>query len=121
MSENNIMEKLANRARVRVYKPFPGSDDRRKLEGQPMQKGQDANGKEVHFFVIGAHRAQYINEAFRKYRVSEPYIEGVDDPDKVANLEKPEPEGDFPCPEPGCGRVFKSLQALTAHSRAHNK
>lgn len=116
---DNIMEKLANRARVRVYKPYPGSDDRRKLEGEPMQKGLDADGKEVHYFEIVAHRAQYINEAFRKYRVSEPFIPGVDDPDKVANLEKPEPEGEFVCPEPGCGKSFKSQQALTAHSRAH--
>lgn len=119
----DIMEKLANRARVRVYKPAPNSDDRKKLEGEPLQKGviKDTNGKdvEVHFFEIGAHRAQYINEAFRKYRVSEPFIPGMDDPDGVDIMGKPEPEGDFPCPEPGCGRVFKSQQALTAHSRSH--
>lgn len=114
----NIMEKLAGRARVRVYKPYPGSDDRKKLEGEPLQKGMK-DGKEVHFFEVGAHRAQYINEAFRKYTVSEPFIPGMDDPDSLDNLEKPEPEGEHVCPEPGCGRTFGSLQALTAHSRKH--
>lgn len=115
----NIMDKLANRARVRVYKPYPNSDDRKKLEGEPLQKGVGPDGKEVHFFEIVAHRAQYINEAFRKYRVSEPFIPGVDNPDDLSVMEKPEPEGEYPCPVEGCGKSFKTLQALTAHSRAH--
>ena len=110
----NIMEQLASRARVRVYKPAPGSDDRKSLEGSKLQKGFDPEGNEAHFFVIGADRADYINRAFGKYRVSEPFIPGADDPDAVKLLDK-----EFICQEEGCGKVFKTAQALQGHKSVH--
>lgn len=109
----NIMEKLANRARVRVYKPFPGSDDRSSLEGELLQKENVGTPEERHFFEVGAHRADYINGAFRKYTVSEPFIPGVDNPDEVANLEKKP----FACDYPGCDKSFGREQDLKAHKK----
>ena len=115
----NVMDKLAARARVRVYKPGPGSDDRASLCGEPMQKDLDQDGKERHFFVIPAHQADYINSAFRKYTVSEPYLPGVDNEALLGTLDKPEITGDFTCPVEGCGKTFTTERALNGHKSAH--
>ncbi len=112
----NVMDKLAARARVRVAKPAPGSDDRSNLCGEPMQKGFDKDGNEQHFFEIPAHQADYINKAFRKYIVSEPFIPGMDDVDDLKVLDK-----EFACTVEGCGKVFKREQDLKAHMKvAHS-
>lgn len=110
----NIMEQLASRARVRVYKPTPGSDDRRSLCGEELQKGTDTDGNEAHFFVIPASQADYINQAFSEYRVSEPFIPGADDPDAAKLIDK-----EFICQEEGCGKSFKTAQALQGHKSVH--
>jgi hypothetical protein len=104
----SIIDQLADRARVRVYKPFPGSDDRAAMCGEALQKGFDPEGNEAHFFVIPASQADYIGRAFRKYKVSEPFIPGADDPDKK-----------FVCHVEGCGKEFNTANALQAHSLSH--
>lgn len=116
---NNIMDKLASRARVRVIKPSPGSDDRSKLCGEPLQKGFDEGGNVIEFFEIPAHQADYVNKAFRKYRVTEPFIPGVDEADMNKVLDKPPVEGEFKCPVEGCGKTFATERALNGHKSAH--
>ena len=111
---DNIMDKLAARARVKVIKPEPGSDDRTSLCGEPLEKGFDAEGNVEHFFTIPASQADYINSAFIHYKVTEPFIPGVDDATTLPVLDK-----EFACQVEGCGKSFKTLQALTAHGRAH--
>lgn len=118
---SNVMNKLASRARVRVYKPAPGSDDRASLCGEPMQKDIGPDGSTRHFFEIPAHQADYVNAAFRKYKVSEPFLPGVDDGAMQALLDKPEPTAEFICQVEGCGKVFKREQDLKAHMKvAHS-
>jgi len=86
-----------------------------------MQKDLDQDGKERHFFVIPAHQADYINSAFRKYKVSEPYLPGVDNEALLGTLDKPEPVTEFACQEEGCGKTFKREQDLKAHMKvAHS-
>lgn len=111
---SNVMDKLASRARVRVCKPYPGSDDRTILCGEPMQKDLDQDGKERHFFEVPAHQADYLNSAFRKYSVSEPYFPGVDDTSVLNTLEKPDA---WVCTVEGCGKAFKREQDLKAHMK----
>lgn len=113
---SNVMDKLASRARVRVYKPSPGSDDRTKLCGEPLQKDMDQEGKERHFFEVPAHQADYLNSAFRKYTVSEPFFPGVDNTELLGSMEKPAAE--FTCTVEGCGKVFKREQDLKTHMKA---
>lgn len=111
----NVMDKLASRARVRVYKPAPGSEDRSTLCGEPMQRDMGPDGGERHFFEVPAHQADYINSAFRKYTVSEPFLPGVDDTALLATLDKPE---EFACAVEGCGKTFKREQDLKTHMKA---
>lgn len=87
----NIQDKMNERFKVRVYKPYPGSDDRLKLCGERMQK-EEVDGQERHFFEIPAHQADYINKTMRQYRVSDPFIPGVDNGALVGLMEKPKPE-----------------------------
>jgi len=111
------MDKLAARARVRVYKPAPGSDDRTALCGEKMQRDLGPDGRERHFFEVPAHQADYINSAFRKYTVSEPFLPGVDDTTLLAAMDKPEPTSEFTCMVDGCGKTFKREQDLKAHMK----
>ena len=113
----SIMDKLASRARVRVYKASPGADDRKQLCGENMQKGLDADGVMQHFFEIPAHQADYINKAFRHYRVSEPFIPGADDAALAKMLDKPPIDGVFTCGT--CGKSFDSERALNGHMSSH--
>lgn len=113
----SIMDKLASRARVRVYKASPGADDRKQLCGENVQRGLDAAGVEQHFFEVPAHQADYINKAFRHYKVSEPFIPGADDAALAKILDKPEPETGFKCGE--CGKVFETERALNGHMSIH--
>lgn len=92
MAKKNIQDKMNERFRVRVFKPQPGFDDRHKLCGEKMQK-DIKDGQERHFFEIPAHLADYVNQSFRHYRVSDPFIPGVDDVALVGLMEKPKPEG----------------------------
>jgi hypothetical protein len=112
----NIMDALASRARVRVYKPAPNSDDRSSLCGEPLQKDFDKDGNERHFFEVPAHQGDYLNSAFRKYSVSEPFIPGVDSADDLKTLDK-----EFACQVEGCGKVFKRAQDLSAHMKMAHK
>jgi len=114
---SNVMDKLASRAKVRVYKPAPSSDDRSTLCGEPMQKDLGPDGVERHFFEIPAHQADYINSAFRKYTVSEPFLPGVDDTALLSTLDKPEAPSEFACHVEGCGKTFKREQDLKAHMK----
>lgn len=113
----SIMDKLASRARVRVYKASPGADDRKQLCGENLQKGLDADGVEQHFFEVPAHQADYINKAFRHYRVSEPFIHGADDAALAKILEKPPVEGAFKCTV--CAKTFDTERALNGHMSVH--
>lgn len=87
---------MNDRFRVKVYKPYAGSDDRKTLEGEKMQTEtvEDKDGKKVRkdFFIISAARADYINKMFKHYSVSEPFIPGVDDAKLVKLMNKPEDE-----------------------------
>lgn len=112
----NVMDQLAARARVRVIKPGPSSDDRTMLCGEPMQKGFDEGGNEIHYFEIPAHQADYINSAFRKYKVTEPFLPGIDDATQAKLLEKPAAHH---CPVEGCGKSFKTAAALQGHMSVH--
>lgn len=86
-----IQDKMNERFKVKVYKPAPNSDDRTRLEGEKLQK-EIVGDEERHFFVISAHRADYINRMFRQYTVSDPFIPGVDDEALLGNMEKPNVE-----------------------------
>lgn len=111
---DNILDKLTSRAKVIVYKPEVGYDDRNTLCGEPMQSDMDEDGNPRQFFVIPAHQADYINKAFMSYIVTEPFIPGVDDVNQLAVAEK-----EFACQVEGCGKVFKSQQSLASHMRTH--
>lgn len=114
---SNVMDKLASRAKVRVYKPAPSSDDRSTLCGEQMQKDLGPDGVERHFFEIPAHQADYINSAFRKYSVSEPFLPGVDDTALLSTLDKPVATEGFACTHPGCDFVAKSDAGRISHER----
>ena len=86
-----IQDKVNERFRVRVYKPYPNSDDRHSLEGEKL-KSETVDGEERLFFEISAARADYINRMFRHYKVSEPFIPGVDNTDLLKIADKPEVE-----------------------------
>lgn len=86
-----IQDQMNERFRVRVYKPFPHSDDRHSLEGERMKK-EVVDGEERHYFEISGARADYINRMFRHYKVSEPFIPGVDNTELLKITDKPQDE-----------------------------
>jgi hypothetical protein len=109
----SILDKLAARARVRVYKSAPRSDDRATLCGEELQQGKNADGEDAEFWEIPAHQADYINGAFNQYTVSEPFIPGEE---PTGNIEK-----SFACTHEGCDFVAKSAFGLQTHARSHDK
>lgn len=109
MEPMSILDKLAARAKVRVFKSAPRSDDRKTLCGEELKQGVAVDGKATEFWEIPAHQADYINGAFNQYTVSEPYIPGEE---PTGTMDK-----ETACPFPGCDFVAKSEAGLSAHTR----
>lgn len=92
MAEKTAQDKMMERFRVKVVKAAP--DDRLSLCGEKLKV---ADGE--HFFIIPGHQSDYINKTFPHYRVSEPFIPGVDIDAALSFQNKPvaeETEGDDP-------------------------
>lgn len=112
-----ILDKLAARARVRVYKSAPRADDRTTLCGEELEQGKDADGNDTEFWTIPAHQGDYINGAFNQYTVSEPFLPGEE---PAGDIAKPLiGEEGFPCQFPGCDFNAKSELGRLAHERSH--
>lgn len=88
MAEKTAQEKMMDRFKVKVFKTSP--DDRLSLCGEKLKV--DETGQ--HYFIIPGHQADYINRCFPSYKVSEPYIPGVDLESALQIQEKPEPDID---------------------------
>lgn len=104
---SNIMDKITERFRVKVYKNR--ADDRTSLCGEkiihpgtPLHDG-DTKGA---YFVIPANHADFINTTYRHYSISEPYIPGIDDAKNLPKQAKPEPVkvNGFTCKHLGHGK-----------------
>lgn len=83
MADKNIQDKMMERFKVKVVKTVP--DDRNALCGEKVQIDTD----ETQYFIIPGHQADYINRAFPHYKVSDPFIPGVDLESALEFQEKP--------------------------------
>ena len=115
MSEKKtVQDKMMERFKVKVIKSV--DDGRNAICGEPIEP--DGEGNQV--AIIPGHQADYINKSFPAYKVSDPYIPGVDLESTLAIQPKPEADEieDFTCPE--CGKVCANAAGLAAHQRSHN-
>ena len=90
----NTIDKLVDRFKVKVYREE--DDGRTKLCGEEYIRPEDNrhDGDSMGgYFIIPAHQADYINTMFAKYKVSEPFIPGVDT-EKLVVQDKPKREED---------------------------
>lgn len=65
MSLKDQINAIANRTKVRIFKPADNPDDRVSLAGAPVQ--HDENGR--HFFEIPAHQAEYQAQLHPHYEI----------------------------------------------------
>lgn len=71
MSLKSQLAEIANRTKVRVYKPADNPDDRVSLAGAPVQRDEDGR----QFFEIPAHQAEYQAALHPHYEVGEAFVE----------------------------------------------
>lgn len=83
MSEKTVQDKMMERFKVKVI--ANDVNGRNSLCGEPIQKGEDG----TLFFIIPGHQADYVNKCFPNYKVSEPFIPGVDIESALSFQEKP--------------------------------
>lgn len=65
------MNNLANKMKVKVYKPEDRLDDRPTLCGEPVQFDDDGR----QFFTIPAHQADYQSKLHPHYEFGEAFID----------------------------------------------
>lgn len=63
---------LANRMKIKAFKPADNPDDRLTLCGEPVMR--DDEGRQ--YFIIPAHAADYQSKLHPHYEFGEPYIDG---------------------------------------------
>lgn len=87
-----IMQKMLNRFRLKITKLE--EDGRKSFRGEefinprnPDHDGTEIDGVKVSYVVVPAHEPEYLKNICKsmKYRVSEPFIPGVDE---VAEVKK---------------------------------
>lgn len=65
MSLQDQINAIANRTKVKIYKPVDNTDDRVSLAGEKVQL--DGDGRQ--FFVIPAHQAEYQTQLHPHYEI----------------------------------------------------
>jgi len=68
------MNAIANRTKVKVFKPVDRLDDRLTLCGEHVQ--HDDEGRQ--FFIVPAHAVEYQSKLHPHYEFGEPYVEEVE-------------------------------------------
>lgn len=89
----SVMDKVTDRFKVKVYKKR--EDSRTSLCGEKFVSEKDPafdGDKKGGYFIIPAHHADFINQTYRHYVLSAPFIPGVDDAKNLAEQAKPETE-----------------------------
>jgi hypothetical protein len=74
------IKQIANKTKVRVYKPTDNPDDRVSLAGAPVQR--DKQGKQ--FFDIPAHQAEYQSKLHPHYTFGDAFIDEPAKPGRPA-------------------------------------